>query len=576
MLTIAMLLAAVALALPAFRHLLEVKAPEPHETRLEISTPPTGVPLEFALSPDGRYMAFVASGDGPQRLWVRPLDKTEATPLKGTEDADYPFWSPDSHSVAFTAGGKLKRIDIAGGLPHVLAVSSAIRGGAWRADGTILFNATLGPLSRVAASGGGEPVAVTRLNSQVAHVFPQFLPDGRHFTFYAFGTPDTSGIYLASLDGGEPKRLAPSDTEAAYLAPDMIVFGRGTALVAQHLDLQRNELTGEPMTVADPVKTDGVVGYGGFSISDDGRISYRSGGAGLRHLKWYDRTGKPIGVAGEAISSSLFYPELSPDDRRVAFQRNVQNNIDVWIMDLIRGGLTRFTTESAIDGGPIWSPDGMQIAFISARKGPYALYLKPSSNVGTETLLAEGPNNKVPQDWSRDGRYLLYGESNPKTGRDLLALPMTGAAGKDQKPIVVAQSSAEELNGQFSRDGHWVAYETNESGRFEIVVQPFPVATFKSAVSIDGGTQPRWNDDQKELYFIGQDGKMMEASITIDGPTLKAGTPVPLFTASPAPGGGISRQEYAVSRDGRFLINQSADTSTTVPITLILNWKPNR
>src|SRR5439155_21674551 len=214
----------VPIAIPRMR---ETPAAEPPEMRLEINRPSTSAPLECALSPDGRYLVFVAAGDGPQGLWLRALDKTEAQPIAGTEGANYPFWSPDSRSIAFTAASKLKRTNVAGGPPQTLANNSALRGGAWGADGTIRFSASLGPLSRVAASGG-DPVTVTRLDPprQSQHVFPQFLPDGRHFLFYVVGTPEASGIYLGSLDGREPKRLVAADSTGAYLAPGMIAFAR--------------------------------------------------------------------------------------------------------------------------------------------------------------------------------------------------------------------------------------------------------------------------------------------------------------------------------------------------------------
>jgi serine/threonine protein kinase len=563
----------LALASLAILHFGERPVAEVPEMRVEITTPPTQGPLEFALSPDGRYIVMVASGDGPQRLWLRALDKTDAQPMVGTEGADYPFWSPDSRSIGFTATGKLKRIDIAGGPPQTLANTSPPRGGAWSSDGTILFTAVLGPLSRIPASGG-EPVAATRLDPPrtVQHVFPRFLPDGRHFTYYALGSPEAAGIYLGSLDGGEPKRLAAADSTGAYLAPSMIAFVRQTTLMVQRLDVKRGELAGDPVRLADPVGSNGVVGFGGFSISADGRVAYRSGGV-LRQLKWYDRTGKVLGVAGQPDPATLLYPQLSPDGAYAALTRVVQNNNDLWLMDLIRGGLTRFTFDPAIDISALWSPDGMRIVFSSTRKGPFNLYVKSASGAGTEELLLETPNNKWVQDWSRDGRFLLYGEADPKTGRDLYALPMTG---NDRKPIEVVKTPFEELNGQFSPDGRWLAYETSESGRFEIVVQPFPVPNGKWQVSTNGGIQPRWRADGKELYFVAPDSQLMAASITAAGATFSAGTPVPLFPVMLPPGLGANNQQYAVSRDGRFLINQPVETSNTAPITLLLNWHPER
>ncbi|MBI4472709.1 MAG: PD40 domain-containing protein, partial [Acidobacteria bacterium] len=307
--------------------------------------------------------------------------------------------------------------------------------------------------------------------------------------------------------------------------------------MAQRLDLKRGELTGDPVTVVDPVGSDGFLG--GFSGSADGRLAYRGGVGALRQLKWYDRTGKALGLAGEPDSAAPLYPELSPDGGRVAVTRTLQGNTDIWLMDLVRRGMTRFTFDLAIDVGPIWSPDGTRIASVSNSKGVYNLYVKPSSGLGAEELLLETPNNKYAQDWSKDGRFLLYSEIDPKTGRDLSAWPATG---NDRKALLIANTIFDELNGQFSPNGRWVVYETNESNQSQIVVQPFPVATGKVQVSIGGGTQPRWRSDGKEIYFIAPDGKLMAASVTASGSTFVAATPVALFSAPLARGGGASRQ----------------------------------
>lgn len=311
------------LAIPTVSHLRETP---PAEMRLDIGTPSTPSPLEFALSPDSRYLVFVASGDGPARLWLRALDKTDAQPMAGTDGARFPFWSADSRSIGFFAGSKLYRIDVGGGPPQMLTNAPGPRGGDWNAEGTILFApTTTSPLQRIAASGG-EPSAVTRLDAgrQNSHRYPRFLPDGRHFLFQATGGADASGIYLGSLDGGEPKRLTAADSFSAYLKPDRIVFTRQGALVARELDVTRGELTGEPIVLADSVGYDGSTTLSGFSVSADGRLAYRSGGAGRVQLTWFDRTGKTVGVAGEPDANSLQYPELSPDGRRVAVYRTVQ------------------------------------------------------------------------------------------------------------------------------------------------------------------------------------------------------------------------------------------------------------
>jgi Tol biopolymer transport system component len=560
---------AVLLAIPAIRHFSEKPVADAPEMRLEITTPPTPVPLEFELSPDGRMLAFIASENGAQRLWLRALDKTEAQPLSGTEGADYPFWSPDNRSIGFYVNGKLKRIDVSGGTPQTLANASASFGGTWNADGAIIFSSITGPLSRVSAAGG-TAAPVTKLRPQQAqHRFPKFLPDGRHFVFFVAGAPEVTGIYLGSLDNLESKRLTDADSTGVFLPPDMLAFGRASTLMARHLDLQRGELTGDPIRLGDFVAA-AIQGLTGLSISKDGLIAYRTRAEVLRQLNWYDRNGKAIGTAGEKDPNAPLYPELSPDGRRVAMMRTLQGNSDVWFLDLMRGGLTRFTFDTAVDLAPVWSPDGTKVVFTSNRKGPYNIYIKQAGGAASEELLVESMNNKYPQDWSSDGKFFLYGEVYPTTGRDLLALPVNGP---DQKPITIANTPFDEQNGQFSPDGHFVAYQTNDSGIFQIFVQPFPQATGKWQVSTAGGSQPRWRADGKELYFFSPDGKIMAAATTLQGSTFNAGTPVALFSASLVSGLGANKQEYAVSRDGRFLLNQPSEEGTLSPITLILNWK---
>jgi hypothetical protein len=489
-----------------------------------------------------------------------------------TEGAQFPFWSADSRSIGFFASGKLYRIDIKGGPPQALADAPNPRGGTWNANGVIVF-APLpsGPLMRTAASGA-DPEAVTMLvPGQVGHRFPQFLPDGRRFLFNAMGDAEREGIYLGALDGGDPKRLTTSDTVGRYLEPSRVAYERAGTLVARRLDLDREELTGDPETLATPIGVD-PSSTPGFSVSTEGRVAYRASAADRRQLAWYDRSGKVLTMISEPDVNDLRDPELAPEGRRVAVDRTVQGNRDIWLMNLERSGRIRFTFDGAVDAGPVWSPDGTKIAFLSARKGKTDLYVRPSNSGTTEELLLETPNDKWTQDWSRDGRYLLYREQDPKTGFDLKALTMTGG---ERTSIAVANTRFEERYGQFSPDGRWVAYATDESGRFEIVVQPFPHATEKWPVSTGGGSQPRWRADGKELYFVAPDGTLMATSIIASGSRLEVGAPAVLFqarfqggsTANPA------KHQYAVSRDGRFLINRPTEDATLSPITLILNWR---
>jgi Tol biopolymer transport system component len=567
----ATLAASIALAIPALRYLREIP---PAELRLDINTPATSAAGEFALSPDGKYIAFIASGEAGPRLWLRPLDKTDAQPLQGTDGAEYPFWSADSRSIGFFAGGKLWRIDIAGGRPQTVAGAPLGRGGAWNADGTIIFapNGAEG-IRRVAATGG-DSVSLTRIEvgRQTNHRFPRFLPDGQNFLFSVVGIPDASGIYLGSLDGGTPKRLTAADSHAEYLEPDMIVFLQQDSLFARHLDLKRRELTGDPVLLANSVGAD-VFNEGNFSVSA-GRVAYRSGNSGRVQLTWFDRSGKLLGTAAEPDNAGLQYPEISPDGRRVAVTRTVNaSNFDIFVMELMRAGsLTRFTFDPGNDLDPIWSPNGMRIVFASNRSGNFNLYAKASNSVGAEELVLEKPSIKVPQSWSSDGRFLLFYEVEPKTGRDLWALDLNDKTGKT---FPVANTEYEETLAQFSPDGRWIAYQTNASGRFEIVVQTFPEPTGRWQISTNGGVEPRWRSDGKELYFISPDAKLMAAPVKTSGSAFEAETPVALFQTRILGGGATAanRPQYDVSRDGKFLINQPLKESAASPITLILNWK---
>ena len=575
---------AIALAVATVRHLRETPPPE---TRVEIVTPANADPMSFALSPDGRQIVFVASGDGASRLWLRPLASTTAQPLAGTEGAVYPFWSPDSRSVGYFAGGRLNRLDIGGGAPQAVATATAARGGTWNAQGVILFAPNLGPLLRVAASGG-PTVAATTLEGQSTHRFPVFLPDGRHFLFFVPGAPDTAGIYLGALDSDAMTRLTPAETRGVYVPASAearsaieggwLAWVRDGALVAQRLDLGQRALAGDPVTLADRVAADPGVSVSAVSAAATGLLAYRPGGATRRQLFWLDRSGKALGAWGGPDEDDLRNPNLSPDGRRVAVYRTVQANTDIWLLDGAR--TSRFTFDAAQDRYPIWSADGSRIVFDSNRKGPRDLYRKPSSGAGSEELLVESPQIKVASDWSADGRFLLYHSVDRQTGADLWVLPTEG----DRKPRVFLKTGFNEVWGRFSPDGRWVAYASNESGRYEIYIRSFAAAASGAGaspaagqwqVSTAGGIYSRWRSDGRELYYIGPSGEMMAAPLVTTATTIEPGAPVALFPARLLGGGVDNAQgpQYDVSRDGRFLVNTVLDDAAS-PITLIQNWTP--
>ena len=359
--------------------------PPPDEMRLQIVTPPTLDPLQFALSPDSRYLVYVGPGstsDAPQRLYLRGLGQIDPKPIAGTDGARLPFWSPDSRSVGFFAAGNLLRVDISGGPPQVLAPARNAVGGAWGPDGTILFAPnTVSPLLRIPESGGAA-VAATQLDPlQNGHIRPAFRPDGRYYLFSATGDPKVSGIYLGSLGGGTPKRLTPLNGSSEFLPPDRVAFVQERALVSRVLDLERGELTGDPMTLVPPADEGELVS---FSISAGGTVAHRRGNVAPGRLTRFDRNGKVLEKGGD-----LNAPDLSPDGRRLAFDRTIGGNRDVWILDLVRGGLTPFTSHTSTDGFPVWSTDGSRIAFHSLRNGTFDVWIKPSNGVTGEQLLCD-------------------------------------------------------------------------------------------------------------------------------------------------------------------------------------------
>lgn len=422
--------------------------------------------------------------------------------------------------------------------------------------------------------------AATRPDTQkqVSHRFPSFLSDGRRFLFFAQAiNPDSQVVYLGSLDGSEPKRLLEADA-ARVQGTNQLAFVRQGTLFVQRFDPNQGAVVGDPVLVADGVAYDGAAFAAAVSTSDTGTLAYRRGEAGGgRELLWFDRSGKPIGTAAILDGDARQNLRLSVDGRRAMLDVSTNGNGDVWLFSLPEWTPTRFTFDTASDLFPIWSPDEKRIFFASNRAGSYNVYVKDSSGAGSETLLLESPNNKVPMHVAPDGRLLLYRESHPTTGRDLMALPLSG----DPTPFPVVRTRAEEREGQFSPDGRWLAYQSDESGgRFEIYVQPFPGPGGKRQVSVAGGAQPLWRRDGQELFFIGLDGRLMAAPIRLDpdGKTADLGPPIALFTTRIAGGpvAGTSTHMYAVMPDGqRFLVIATPlNEVASSPITLVLNWKP--
>lgn len=501
-------LAAVILAFVHFR-----ETPPAERTLRYTLAPPEKTSIQnFAVSPDGRQLAFVAADEGKRQLWVRALDALQPQVLPGTDDAGFPFWSPDSRYIAFFAGGKLKKIAANGGPTQTLCDAPQGRGGTWNGDG---------------------------------------------------------GIHVAFLDGKLNRRLLPDNSSAAYVPPAPgsrlahLLFLRENTLMAQPFDTKTFQVTGELFPVAEQVS------YAPVSVWGDGLLVYLTGRSAVGfQLGWRDRSGKGLGRVPTAVLPAGF--ALSLDEKTLAIPRpeRPQAPGDLWLHELARGVDSRFTFHASRNRYPVWSPDGRRVAFASDRKGRLDLYLKDASGAGQDQLLLQNENPKSPLHWSRDGKLLLYNEFHPKTRGNLWVLPIDG----DRKPAAFLQTEFHETRAQFSPDGKWVAYDSDESGRFEVYVRPFPSGASKWKISPAGGVQPRWRSDGKELYYLSPQRELL--AVPVKG-AFEAGAPQLLFNANtPGVNPNLPYWHYEVSADGkRFLtITSGEESGSETPVTVVVNW----
>ena len=526
------------------------------------------------ISPDGQRAAFVVrDSSGGTLIWVRPLSSLVATSLTGTAEAAYPFWSPDSRFLGFFQNGKLKKIEATGGPTQTIADAPAGRGGIWSSAGIIVFSPFSTSGLQQVSQAGGTPTELTKLDStrkEDSHRWPCFLPDGRHFVYLGRSTQEeNNGIFLGSLDSKDKTLLLHVSSNAVFASSGYLLFVRERSLMAQQFNADKGELSGEAFPIAEDVGFDQSRNYGLFSASTNGVLAFGlgAGAFGNRQLVWFDRSGKRLDKVG--TPGILFDFSLSPDEKRVAFRRidRQTRNEDLWMLDLARGTESRFTFRPSREDDPVWSPDGSKILFDSNPDGVSNLYQKIASGAGSEELLLKSTSADYPLDWSADGRYILFGREDPKTKSDLWILPLTG----DKKPFPYVNTEAVEYTGRFSPDGRWIVYSSDESGKFEVYVQAFPVTSGKWQVSIGGGAAPIWSKDGKEIFYLAPDKKLMAVEVKTVGPSLEQGIPKPLFATD------VDRYQvpnrYAVSKDGkRFLVNNAIESTGAKPIAIVLNW----
>jgi len=520
-----------------------------------------------ALSPDGRYLTFVARehGTGRPQLWVRSLESLDMRVLKGTEGAFRPFWSPDGGAIAFFSGGKLKRIPVVGGTPQTLAsVGYRPSGGTWSNSGVIVFSDRRSQLFSVPATGG-EAHAVTTLdaeNQEVAHQAASFLPDGRHFLYFAASTNEgRDATYVGSLDSTERvKVLDATASSAIYAPPGYLLFVRDGVLMAQRFDTSRMRLTGAPMTVAPNPEAAPDTRVSVISTSTTGLLTF-GGDTPSARLVWFSRDGTQLNTVD--APTALHNPTISPDRRYIAADASGGGpQSGIWLIDIARNAPTRFS-----DGiFPVWGPDqGSQISFTYPHGSGHAdIVVRSLAGSGdSNPVLAGGPDMKIGGNWTTD-RQLVFTTSNPKTRLDLWTLPHGGSAG-----VPYLETPFNETQGQVSPDGHWIAYTSDESGSWEVYLQTFPMPGNKRTISIGGGAQPQWRRDGRELYYISPDGALMAVNITL-GASPAVERPKVLFHPPILADMVTFRNQYAVDADGqRFLFDSAGERE---PINVVVNW----
>ena len=562
-------IAGLAVAL-AVTHLSE--RPAPPRVHLTVETPEGFSSREWGdvpvPSPDGRHVAFTGLQDGTAQVWIRPLGAPEARPLAGTEGANFAFWSPDSAWIGFFTNSGLSKVRLAGGEVHricALPRGSPV-GGTWGENDIIVFSAggMTADLFAVAAGGGEAQPLTTRddAREETSYLWPQFLPGGQHLLFVVLSTQEeNAGLHVVSLDAPEEKRrLLPGSARFAYSSGHLLSVRDGT-LVARRFQTGGLQEAGEPVPVAHDVASwGGVAAWAWFGVSPTGVLAYREGAEGHVQLVWLDRKGARVGAVGEPG----FYRQmaLSPDGRRVALEVMDEEGTSLWVMDTSRGVASRVTIDPAEIMNAVWSPDGRELAFAREAADGLEIFRKGMHAGAAAVPLVESPGNDYPEDWSRDGTILLY-----VAGNALWA----ASPGSDEPPELVLDTPFALAEPRLSPDGRWLAYISNESGNWEVYVEPFRRPGERVRVSVEGGGQPKWRGDGKELFYRSLGGPLMAVAVREAAEGLEVGLPTELFEA------GVALRPvsdtYAVSTDGqRFLVQVPVGEDVDKRVHVITNW----
>jgi eukaryotic-like serine/threonine-protein kinase len=538
----------------------------PEKTRVNLTGDSAGPPV---LSPDGTTIAFTATDvNGKKAIWVRLLNSLDARQLAGTDDAIFPFWSFDNRSLGFFAEGKLKVVDLSGGAAQVIADAPIGRGGAWGADGVILFSPASTDRLYSVSNNGGTPTPITTVDGaqHTSHRWPFFLPDGRHFLYLAINhTPSLAGndtIYYASVDGRENKPLLKAQSNAIY-ADGYLLFARHEQLLAQAFNPSTGTLSGQAQTLVKGAINDPVTWHMDVTASNEGLLLYGSGGSGDVQLLWMDRATKQLSIVTDNIAN-LESADVSPQGDRVVLEIGVEGSADIWVLDLARGTRTRLTFGPGSNIVPVWSPDGKWIVYYSRRNGKPGMYRKLADGSGAEEELLTDDQPIIPWDWSRDGKYILYQHGIAGT-QDIWALPLEG----ERRPFLVVPTTPKTSRTapRLSPDGRWLTYISNESGSVQAYVVAFKGGPGKWQVSAKGGYYPTWSHDGKELYYyVDSANSIYAVPVKEVAGALQFGSPQTMVSwSAPDPW-------YEVSPDGKKVLLYRVSQQVSDSVAVVTNF----